>query len=259
MGLKFRGRHSDELSVIFDTESMPYIPSKRQTEIEVQGRDGQYVFEDNYNNIQIPVKGTIVGDNILDRRKKARAVASWLTSTGILVFDYEQDVEYKVVKVTNDISAKMLSREYKDEFTVIFECKPYQQQTYYNDSLSWQGGDSAWIYTNIPWSGYDRVFLVSPDDEIVVYNAGTYKALPIIKITGTATSVTIGEFTFTNLTGTIYIDCVEKVIYSLNGNTKVNKIVEGNFIELAPDANNFTITGTFTTLIIEFDYKNTYL
>jgi predicted phage tail component-like protein len=254
---------------------MPYIPQKRQTIVEVKGRDGQYVFEDGYNNIQITLACAVPGYNILDRRKKAREIAAWLSGTGELIFDYEKDVAYKVVKITNDISANMLSREYKDEFTVTFECKPYQQQTFYNDNLAWENADVAWEYANIPWEGYDRTFLVTDGQTIDVVNAGTYKALPIIILTGVAETITVsgfkvtkqpgivldGEFTFTNLNGTIYIDCEEKLVYSQSGNTKTNKITDfsGEFPELFPETNSFVVNGTITNLTIAFDYKNTYL
>lgn len=261
MGFIFNGKHSDELGVCFQTKSMPYIAPKRQTIITVQGRDGQYVFEDGYDNIQIELACAIGGDSILERRKRARQISAWLAATGTLIFDYEKDVEYKVVKVTNGINASIIGREYRDEFPVIFECEPHQQQTFYNDSQTWEGTPTAWNYANGPWVGYDRTFLVSPSDIINVVNAGTYKALPIIILTGTAASLTLGTFTFTNLAGTVYIDCKNEVVYSLSGDNKVNRMstFEGDFLSLKPGTTSFLITGNFTTLIIEFDYKNTYL
>lgn len=261
MGFKFNDKHSDELGVCVQTRSMPYIAPKRQTIISVQGRDGQHVFEDGYDNIQIELACAIAGESILERRKRARAIAAWLANTGILVFDYEQDVEYKVVKSTNDIASTIVGREYRDDFTINFECEPYQRQTFYNDSRTWEAMSASWNYANNPWVGYDRIFLVSPNDLVTVVNAGTYKALPIITFTGTAASVTIGPLTFTNLAGTVYIDCKNEVIYSLSGDTKVNRIAtsSGDFVILQPGINTFSILGDFTTLLIEFDYKNTYL
>lgn len=259
MGFTFVNRHSADLGVYFKTDGIPYIPEKRSVSAEVQGRDGQYVFEDGYNNIQITLACVIIGARVLDRRKQARAVAAWLANTGTLIFDYEQDVEYQVVKVTNNISAAMNGSA--DEFTITFECEPYQQQTFYNDSLAWSEAAAAWGYADIPWSGYDRTFTVSAGETIDVENAGTYKALPVIILTGTAASVTIGGFTFTNLAGTVYIDCKNQVVYSLSGSAKVNRMADfsGDFPELAPGTNQFAISGTITSLTIEFDYKNTYL
>ena len=177
MGIIFNGRHSDEFGVPFRTVSISIMPPKRQTKLSVQGRDGEYIFEDGYGNIEIELAGTIPGYEIIDRRKKARQIAEWLSGTGKLIFDYEKDVEYQVVKVTNDIDASMFSRQYKDEFTVIFECKPYQKQVFYNDGLTWEDADISWQNADIPWEGYDRKFEVSSGQTIEVVNAGTYKAL----------------------------------------------------------------------------------
>lgn len=263
MGFTFNGKHSDELRIAVKTKSIPFIPSKRQTEIEVQGRDGVHIFEDGFNNIQVKVSCVITGETILDRRKTARQISSWLTSTGSLIFDYEPDVIYHVVKTINGIDATPGGYQLPmDEFDILFECKPYQKQTYYNDNLTFEDVDSAWKYANIPWNGYERTFTnVVHNQTITIVNAGTYKCLPIIKLTGTASTVTIGGFTFTNLSGTVYIDCENQIVYSLSGNTKTNKIksFSGDFPELVPGNNNFLVTGTITSLTVEFDYKNTYL
>lgn len=263
MGFTFNGKHSDELGVCVRTTSMPYIASKRQAEVEVQGRDGVHIFEDGYNNIQIQLACAITDDTILDRRKTARQIAVWLAATGVLVFDYEPDIEYNVIKVPNGIT---ISPDWYrlpiDEFDITFECEPYQKQTFYNDNLTLDEMDSAWKYTDIPWNGYERTFVGVIDDQtLTIENLGTYKALPIIKLTGTAATVTFGGFTFITLSGTVYIDCKNQVVYSISGGSKVNEISKftGDFPVLDPGTNTFVVTGTITNLTVEFDYKNTYL
>jgi phage-related protein len=186
-----------------------------------------------------------------------------LAATGILTFDYESDIEYKVVKVTNGISEEIVGREYHDDFEITFECKPSQQQTFYNDNLTWDEGEAPWSYTPIPWLGYDRKFTVTGGQTVQVTNAGTYKAQPVIILTGTGSSITIGGCTFKNLAGVVYIDCVDQVVYSQNGSVKTNRITDfsGDFsqLELQPGTTSFLIMGSFANLTIEFDYKNTYL
>jgi predicted phage tail component-like protein len=259
MGFTLNGEHSSQYGVYFKTKSMPYIPEKRSVSVQVQGRDGAYVFEDDYNNIQIEIACVIINSKVLYRRKSARDITKWLSQTGILIFDYEPDIEYKVVKITNNISAVLEGAS--DYFNIVFECLPYQEQTFYNDDLQWNEATLNWEHVNIPWGGYDRTFNVSSGQTIQVVNAGNYKALPTVKLTGVASSVSFGGFTFSNLNGTVYIDSVNKVVYSLSGSNKVNKIssYEGDFIELIPGVNDFTVSGTITNLTVEFDYKNTYM
>lgn len=259
MGFEFAGQHSDDFGLYFRTSSIPYMAPKRSMSMEVQGRDGNYVFEDGYNNIIITIACVIIGARVLDRRKQARAIAEWLSNTGILVFDTESDINYNVVKITNDVSANMLKST--DSFNISFECEPYQTNTYYNDSVTWGEATSTWGNMEIPWGGYDRSFDVKASDTIEVVNAGTYKALPIIKLSGSATTITIGGFTITNISDDVYVDCKDQVVYTLSGSTKVNKIADftGDFPELAPGTNSFDISGTITSMNIEYDYKNTYL
>lgn len=255
MGFTFNGQHSNDYGIFYKTELIPIIASKRSETVEVQGLNGQHVFEDGYNNILITLSCVVVGTKIIDRRKKARAIARWLSNTGTLIFDTEKDIEYKVVKVTNGINAEMGGNV--DKFKITFECSPVQTQTFYNDSITWEDADTAWAYMNIPWVGYLRTFEVSGPKAIKVENAGTYEALPLIIITGTSASAVVGPFTITNLTGTIYVDCFNKQVYSVSG-SKVNQMSKfsGDFLKLQPGSNSIDVNGTFT---IEFDYKNTYL
>ena len=243
MGFKFNDKHSEDFKICVRTESIPYIAPKRQTVVEVFGRDGQYVFEDGYNNMLIELACSIVNEDLEERRATAYEISVWLAKTGKLIFDYEPTIEYQVVKVTNDV--KGVSRGYAlpvDDFNVTFECKPYREQVAYNPIA-------------------DRIFYPSADETLEVPNNGTYKALPIISLTGSATTVTIGGFTFVNLDGTLYIDCKEQVVYSTSGPNKVNRIASfsGDFPELIPGVNSFLVSGTITTLRVEFIYKNTYL
>lgn len=260
MGFKFNGKHSDDFGFAATLQNITIIPSKRQKSINVQGLDGQYIFEDSLDNVLVEFSCTIGSYDVLERRKKARAISNWLSTTGTLILDHESDVEYLVVKSMSDISASVQAMSYRDDFSVSFECAPYQRQTYYNDGLTWVDIDSAWSYMNIPWDGYERKFKVYSGQPITVYNAGDYKALPVIILTGTAASVTIGPFSLTNAAGTIYIDCKNTVVYSIESGKKINKIksFSGDFPVLNPGANKFSVTGAITNLSIEFDYKNTY-
>lgn len=261
MGFTLNGIHTDTFLLCTSEKQVPLIPEKKQTVVEVQGRDGQYVFEGAYNNEIFEYSCVIGGYEMLDRRKIAREIAEWLSKPGILIPDSEPDIEYTVISSVNNISTSVYAREFHDDFDVSFVCEPHPKQKYYNNDLTWDDIDSAWPYTSIPWNGYDRNFTVTAGQTIDVENAGTYKALPIIKMVGVASSISFGGCTYTNLSGTVYIDCKNMVVYSLNGASKVNCIsnFSGEFPELKPGSNKFTITGSITNLTLEFDYRNTYL
>jgi len=262
MGFTFNNVHSKDMGIGYSIQSIPYLPPKRQTEVTIQGRDGAYIFEDGFNNIKIDLSCAIIGYEITERRKRAREIASWLCSTGILVFDHEPDIEYKVIQVINDINSTILAREYRDTFNITFVCEPYQQQTYYGDSFTWETMDSTWDSTNLPWVGYERIFTINEPRTIKITNTGTYKALPIIILNGTATNIKIHTMEYNNLSGKIYIDCKNMVVYSIGeGNIKINKMqnFSGTFLEILPGENLFSVSGTNLNLTLEFDYRSTYL
>ena len=261
MGFTFNGKHSKEFGLYFKTDEIPYVATKRSSSVTVQGKDGQYIYEDGYDNILITLAATVISGSVLTRRKAARKIAAWLSGTGVLVFDYEKDIEYKVVKIPSEILSSM---EWSaDELEIAFECKPHQKQTYYNDKITWGEATTPWGEMNIPWGGYQRTFDVENGDEINVVNAGTYKAMPLIKLTGIATNLSIGPMDILEVQEgvEVIIDCEEKVVYRTLGASISNYYYnfDGDFIELIPGENRFNISGTITNLKIEFDYKNTYL
>ena len=85
----------------------------------------------------------------------------------------------------------------------------------------------------------------------------------MVVLRGKASDISFGGMTYINLDGTVYIDCKNQVVYSIDGTTKVNRLsnFSGEFIEISPepDVNVFTVSGSITNLTIEFDYKNTFL
>ena len=262
MGFSLNGIHNDAFEICIKTESLPGLASKRQKSISVQGRDGQHVVEDGYDNVTIRYKCSLHRDTIALRRKATRQIFDWLSNTGPLITDYEPDVIYHVVKVTSDINVKFRAWNVPiEDFEIVFTCKPYQSQSFYLDEITWEEAATMWDEADFPWDGFTRTFTVEDGDTISISNLGTYKALPIIKLSGVAATVTIGEFTYTNLSGDVYIDCDDQVVYTLSGDTKVTAIsnFSGDFPSLAPGINEFAVSGTITNLIVEYDFKNTYL
>ena len=259
MGFKFNNVHSADTGLRVISESLSLIPSKRSTNISVQGKDGEYVFEDKFDNVIVSLECDIIEVGMITRRRAIREVANLINATGDLILDSEPDMVYKVVKTSNDIDTEVMAT--KDTFTLDFECEPYQTNTFYNDNLTWDNATTAWDYLNMPWDGYERIFNLTSPSSITVVNAGTYEALPIIKLTGTATNLTVGQFTINSIASeTLYIDCKRQIVYRVDGN-KINEYSRflGEFLKLEPGDNIISVSGTITDIQIEFDYKNTFI
>jgi phage-related protein len=264
MGLTFNDVHSDTFGICVKTKSITGIPTKKSKKVKVQGRDAEVIFEDSgYDNIELEFECKIVDDLILHRRKNMRLISQWLRNTGTLILDYEPDVSYDVVRTIHNIDVNIIGYSLPiDEFTIKFECRPNQTQLFYNSDMTWEDSDALLQYADLPWVGYERVFDCVGGEELSVINAGTYKALPIIKLEGMATEINIGDLTINNLAGELYIDCADYVVYSESGGVKTPQMskFEGEFLVLEPGENTFSVSGTLDgTVTVTFDYKNEYL
>ncbi len=260
MGFIYNGRHSDEFNIFVKTATIPYIAAKRYDESNVFGRDGSYIFEDGYDNKIIEVNCLIVG-HIEVRREQARLIGEWLSKDyGALIFDYDENISYHVVRTVSDISVTPESMS--ETFTINFECEPFS----YNESAEkWGDTYEIWSEANIRFGG--KLFMVSDGSIIQLENIGNYSANPLIKLTGTAEEVNI-NFTNTNQTlkyinldGSVYIDCKNKLVYEKIESGKVNKLsnFDGDFVKIPSGVNEVTFTGIIDNLNIQFEYKNTYL
>ncbi|MBP7509105.1 MAG: phage tail family protein [Prolixibacteraceae bacterium] len=233
MGFTFRGIHTSEFKgLVIKTINNPLSPAKRIQRVNVMGCDGEYVFESGYNNKILEFRCSLANGTIIERRQRAREIASWLSSTGDLVLDYENDKAYKVVKTISDISLAI--EQAWDEFNITFETEPFQ-------------------YGGLKTLSFDN------PSTMVVNNQGTYEAETIITITGTG-NVTVSSsdylFTLTGMTGKLNVDSKKMLVYS---DAKVSGISKhsGNFIKLKPGNNTITVTGSVSNMTVKF--QDTYI
>lgn len=233
MGFTFRGKHSNEFTgLVVKTINNPLLPPKRVQKVNVMGRDGEYLFEDGYINKNLEFRCSLAKGTIYERRQVARDIASWLSASGELVLDNENDKTYKVVKTVCDVS--LVVEQAWDEFNITFETEPFQ-------------------YGGLKTLSFDN------PSTVIVNNQGTYEAETIISITGTG-SVTVSSlaysFTLTGMTGKLNLDSKKMLVYS---DAKINGISKhsGNFIKLKPGNNTITVTGSVSSMTVKF--QDTYI
>ena len=233
MGFTFRGIHTSEFKgLVIKTINNPLSPAKRIQRVNVMGCDGEYVFESGYNNKFLEFRCSLANGTIIERRQRAREIASWLSSTGDLVLDYENDKTYKVIKTVSDISLSM--EQAWDEFNITFETEPLQ-------------------YGGLMTLSFDN------PSTVVVNNQGTYEAETIISITGTG-NVTVSSldysFTLTGMTEKINIDSKKMLVYTENKENMISKHL-GSFIKLKPGNNTITVTSSVSNMTVKF--QDTYI
>ena len=233
MGFTFRGKHSNEFTgLVVKTINNPLLPPKRIQKVNVMGRDGEYLFEDGYINKNLEFRCSLAKGTISERRQVARDIASWLSSTGELALDNENDKTYKVIKTVCDVS--LVVEQAWDEFNITFETEPFQ------------------------YGGLKTLSFDSPST-VVVNNQGTYEAETIIGVTGTG-NVTIAcgtqSFTLTGMTEKLNVDSKRMLVYTETNTNAVSKHT-GNFIKLKPGNNTITVTGSVSNMTVKFN--DTYI
>jgi len=263
MGFTFNNIHSDTLNICVRTESIPCIAPRRNTAVTVPGRDGQYMFEEGYDNVKVKFNCNIVDSATLNRRVLSRQIAAWLAYTGILILDQDPTIRYKVVKTSSGIDSLPVGYELPvDDFAIEFECSPHKESvdritteyTYVEELfLKWGEVNLAWSEFNMPWLGYPQ--------HMTVINDGTYKSLPLIKMEGAASYIIFGGLSITGLSGVLYIDCNNQVVYRVSGASKINEMSKfsGYFPVVHPGENTFPIYGNITELNVVVEHHNTYL
>jgi phage-related protein len=173
------------------------------------------------------IKGTIQS-----KRQRAREIAYWLSGTGDLVLDGENDKTYKVVRTVSGIDLSL--NQVVENFKVVFETEPFQLGTF--KSIS-----------------------VDNPTNITLINDGTVEAETLISITGTGdVSLSLEEqsLILTGLNEKVTLDSKRYLVYN---DLKENKLDlhSGNFIKIPVGNSSLEITGSVSNILIE--YYDTYI
>ncbi len=134
--------------------------------------------------------------------------AGWLT------LDDELDKRYRA-RVANEISPEYVTPEWRD-FTVQFECQPFAREL-----------------------NPQKTVLTAPG---ILYNIGTYTALPTVKVYGTGNiTLTVNgkAFTVQGVTASAVVDCENLVAYE--GKTLL--VTAGEFPMLQLGKNTISFSG----------------
>ncbi|EJE7236686.1 phage tail family protein [Clostridium botulinum] len=151
IGFVWKGIHSNEkgLKII----SLPNIttPEKREEKIIIPGRDGYLTQSDeSYEGEVKPVEFDIKHDNFDD-------IKTWLNGSGEVIFSNEPDRYYKA-RIINKLDLARVLEKFHGGI-IQFDCQPFAYDLDNN--------------------------LIIIDKPISIYNEGTYKSQPYLKIFGT--------------------------------------------------------------------------
>lgn len=233
IGFTYRVKHTREFEgLVVKTDNNQLIPAKRYERITIPDKNGQYIFEDGYDNKILEFDCSLIKGNIQSRRQRARDIAYWLSGRGDLILDGESDKTYKVIRTVSDINLSL--NQVVDNFKVVFETEPFQLGTF--KSIS-----------------------VDNPTSISLTNEGTAEAETLISLTGTGdVSLTIDEQTLnlTGLTEKITLDSRRYLVYNELNYNKLN-LHSGDFIKIPVGSSELLITGSVSN--ISMQYWDTYI
>lgn len=196
-------------------------PFKRATQrintIKINGKDGVETQELGYDGYVLPVVITLMDIT------KINDVIAWLSGEGQLI-NSDDPTRYVIASVYNEVSYERLStlKQAKVEFLVK---DPFRYLLSESNATLTSAGN--------------------------VTNSGTYKSLPLIKLTGSGlvtVSINGRVFTYNFDTPYVYIDSQSQEAYHLT--VSKNRKLGGEFPFLDVGVNTISWTGTVTEMVI---------
>jgi len=212
------------------TKSYDQSPSKNYTKETVIGGIKEFVFENGLKNKKINVVLQCLDSiSLATRRINARDITPSLLNGGELTLDYEPDI-YWNVKVLNNTSIDF-GVAY-DTLSIEFDAEPMAYKRYTATEIAIDGTD------------------------INITNSGNCPSYPLIEINGTG-NITLthsdgNAFTITGLTGTIFIDTENMIVYDDLKASQLSKFT-GDFLNLDVGSNIISTSGTGTIKIHKKD------
>jgi phage-related protein len=267
-GFIFNGTDTADYDLKVKTLTNPLAPFRRMAKETVSGRDGNYKFIDGFDNriVRFQVSCSAVMPHA--RRLTLRDIMELfvLNTEADLVIKYESQLKYRAT-LTNIIETDIDPAA--DTFVLEFDCQPLKLANYDMDTMTWEKAVMIWDLADFTWAGATKLFEdVSDTDVLSVENLGTYEARPIIALeNGTATEISLTDdngntATFSSLSGTVYIDCDNQIVYSLSGDTKVNEMssFSGDFLVLNTGTNTIDVAGTsISSVDVDFDFLERFI
>jgi len=250
---------NEDFRFIISSKSVPEIPTKTLVQEKIPYGRKKVTYRKEYENRQIQIKIFFKVDNTDELMAEVSKLNKILANEVVIRFDDFPYIYY--CNLIGEISQEEIVRHNK-YFTLTFETTtPYR----YSNITSITDIDYSWEW-NVAMGDYfgyiKPVYSINQNTDVIVRNFGNVNALPIVKITGSCDSISIGKLTYnTSITDNLYIDCENYICYRENNGVKENKLnnLSGDWIELLSGDNNISIVGTNLNCTVEIIYRHTYL
>lgn len=223
-GFIWNGIHSDEMGII--VEKLPTItrPEERVNKYIIPGRSGHLTIID--NAFESEVKS--VEFHLIDT--SPNVIKQWLTGSGKVIFGNDEDRFYKA-RIVNKIDLeKMITILHKG--IALFDCQPFG---YFNEGENY----------------------ISIDKTTSIYNPGTYKSEPYIKIYGTGDlTIRINDNSIQLKEVEDYIELDTEIMECFKGTEPLNNKMVGEFPYFISGENKITWDGNVSKIEIKGRWRS---
>lgn len=265
-GFSFDGTHISSIEGVFlKAVEKNLTPALRHKTFVVPKRHGSYKHKDSYEDIKIRVTLIVDASREQDKKLIARKLISpWLSKKGRLIFDDEPTLFYEG-EILDQVEFK--EENLFDEISIIFTCSPFKYEIYQSArdiSLLQARGMSI---KNMEGMRIDCASWnnITTNISKPILNSGNFEALPLIKISGTASNISMTfkehSFNLVNQSTTTYIDSEKMIVYQISNGKKVSKLIDfyGNFPKIPVGESSVSIAGSSMNISIEVLFKSPYL
>ncbi|HEK9100206.1 TPA: phage tail family protein [Bacillus pseudomycoides] len=268
MSLTIDGKTLNELGLaLLPGHEHPAAPSTRDYTVSIPGVPGAYDFGADLEPrpFTLPLLVKPQPSQALSARKIREIMKTFFdpygkTKTVRLTFDYEPDKYYKV-----RYSGSLDTSRYKTMANLVFPLTAFDPYAYSvfdttNDIL-W-GSDIPFM-SDIPFGIGDYMYDVTAPTTLKIENVGSLVVRPIIRITGSASSMTLAtngkSFSLGSFPegANLLIDSQHYAV-TRDGQNYISKMT-GDFLELLPGENSISITGTNLNFQISFEFHAKYM
>lgn len=256
------------LGLLLTKADIPLLPTTRQIEEEIPGRDGSIDLETRYGARPIELTFEFTETEEIAYQNNLSKVAgafNALKGEQILVLERNPGKQWRV-KYNGSISIEKLAQI--GTFTVPLKAfNPFAES--YNkadEPLKLGEGFTLGMGYKLTDNSSTTYSVTSNLTTLTVPHFGNHAAKPIITITGTGSNLTITNdsteegFTWSgtlSANDTLVVDC-DKMSIKKNGNNAFANF-SGDYITLGEGDNSITVTATSPNLTVDFDYRHTYL
>jgi phage-related protein len=267
-GATFGGVSYASVGLLLLKENISLLPETVQTEEELDGLDGSIDIEVRYAPRLIEHEVMLLAVDEAEYQTRLQQIAKLLNArTGVkpLIRDRMTGKRW-MAKYNGRIPIEKIAS--LGQFTIPYKAFcPFAESV--TDSTTPLAYGQGYSYGMGLRYGGPAVFPVAASPtSLIVYQAGTHEAYPVIRLAGSGSNITIsntttGETLTINQTisgsDVIEINCapLEQAVRK-NGNSSLNG-VSGKFPRLAEGDNSITISGTGLDMTVSFIFRHTYL